>query len=158
MTKNPFFDWIKVDLSNSIPGLNSFPVDLKNTMESTRKTLQAITEAQQLAFESLQTVAQRNGEIFSQFVQDQSAIAREIANEGTPEEKIARGADLVRKAYEKTISGSREVADMLNKSTREANDIINNRVTTALKELKTTIEENPVSSQQPKSKADDQAA
>ena len=147
MTKNPFFEnWLKVDLSNPIPGFGSAPVDMKNLMESSRKTIQAITEAQQIAIESMQTIAQRQSEILSQFVQDQSAIARDIVNEGTPEEKIARSAELMRKAYEKTISGSREVADMLNKSTREATDVINNRVTNALNEIKTTVEENPVSS------------
>ncbi len=145
MTKNPFFDnWLKVDFTKSVPGFGSAPVDMKNIMESSRKTFQAITEAQQVAIESMQTIAQRQGELLSQFVQDQSAIARDIANEGTPEEKIARSAEMFSKAYEKTISSSREVADLLNKSTREASDIINNRVKGALNELKTTVEENPV--------------
>lgn len=154
MTKNPFFDnWLKMDLTNPIPGFGSAPVDVKNMMESSRKTMQAITEAQQIALESLQTIAQRQTEILSQFVQDQSAIARDIVNEGTPEEKIARSAELMRKAYEKTVSGSREVADMMSKSTREATDIINKRVTNALNEIKTTVEENPVTPSAKSSKA-----
>lgn len=145
MTKNPFFEnWLKVDLSNSVPGFASAPVDMKHMMESGRKTMQAIIEAQQVAIESLQTIAQRQTEIMSQFVQDQSAMARDIVKEGTPEEKIARSAESMRKAYEKTINGSREVADMLNKSTREASEIINKRVTNALNEIKTNVEENPV--------------
>jgi len=96
--------------------------------------------------ESLQTIAQRQGEIISQFVQDQSAVARDIATEGTPEEKVARSAELMRQNYEKTINASREVADMLGKSTREASDIINKRVTEALAEIKTSVEESPVAS------------
>ena len=144
MTKNPFFEnWLKMDMSNSIPGFSATPVDMKTIMESSRKTIQAITEAQQIAIESLQTIAQRQGEIMSQFVQDQSAIARDVANEGTPEEKIARSAELMRQTFEKTISSSREVADLLNKSTREASDIINNRVATAFDEIKTTAKEKP---------------
>lgn len=146
MTKNPFLDsWLKMDISNAIPGFGSSPVDFKTLMESSRKTIQAITEAQQVAIESFQTIAQRQGEILSQFVQDQSNIARDIVNEGTPEEKIARSAEALRKSYEKTISNSREVADLLNKSTREASDIINKRVATALNELKTTAADAPAS-------------
>ncbi|PZP54930.1 MAG: hypothetical protein DI586_08440 [Micavibrio aeruginosavorus] len=142
MTKNPFFDnWLKVDFTTPIPGFGGAPVDMKNIMESGRKTFQAITEAQQIALESMQTIAQRQTEILSQFVQDQSAIARDIANEGTPEEKIARSAELFGKAFEKTVSSSREVADILNKSAREASDIINNRVKGAINEIKTTVEE-----------------
>lgn len=145
MTKNPFFDnWLKVDFSNPLPGFGSAPVDMKNIMESSRKTMQAITEAQQIAIESMQAIAQRQSEILSQFVQDQSAIARDIVNEGTPEEKIARSAEMFSKAFEKSISSSREVADLLNKSTREASDIINNRVKVALNEIKSTVEENPI--------------
>ncbi len=147
MTKNPFFDnWLKVDLSKTLPGLASVPVDMKNIMESGRKTFQAFSEAQQVAIESFQTIAQRQAEILSQFVHDQSAIASASINEGTPEEKIARSAELVRKSYEKTISSQREVADLLSKSNREATDIINKRVATALNELKSTVEENPVTS------------
>ena len=83
MTKNPFFEnWLKVDLSNTLPGFGSAPVDMKSMMELGRKNMQAITEAQQIAFESMQAIAQRNTEIVSQFVQDQSAIARDIVNEG----------------------------------------------------------------------------
>ena len=142
MIKNPFFEnWLKSDATKSIPGFGA-PVDFSTMMESGRKTLQAITEAQQVAIESIQTIAQRQGEILSQFVQDQSAIAKDIVTEGTPEEKVARSADMMRKNYEKTINASREVADMLGKSTREASDIINKRVTAAFSELKDSVEDN----------------
>lgn len=145
MTKNPFFEnWLKSDLTKSLPGFGA-PVDMSTLMESGRKTFQALTEAQQIAIESMQTIAQRQSEILSQFVQDQSAIARDIVNEGTPEEKVARSAELMRRNYEKTINATREVADMLGKSTREASDIINKRVTAALSEIKDSVEEAPSS-------------
>lgn len=139
--KNFFEQWIKPDMTKSIPGVANMPFDMKTVMDSGRKTFQALTEAQQLAVESMQTIAQRQAEIMSQIVQDQSQIAREIINEGTPEEKIARGAELVRRAYEKTVSGMREVNDMMNKSNREATDIINKRVACALSELGNSAEE-----------------
>jgi phasin family protein len=82
---------------------------------------------------------QRQTELLSQMVQDQSEIAREIATEATPEQKIARGAELMRKSYEKTIDGAREVTDMVQKSTREAGDIISHRVANALNDIKTNV-------------------
>lgn len=145
MSRNPFFDqWLKFDATKAVPGLGSVPVDMSSFMESGRKTLQAITEAQQLTLENMQVIAERQKEIISQFVADQSALLKDIADEGTPEEKIARGADLMRKNYEKTIANSREITDLLQNSTREATDIINNRIATSLRELKTTVEESPV--------------
>lgn len=156
MTQNPFFqNWLK-----SMPNMNTSmpqtPVDMKTMMEQGRKTFQAITEAQQLCMESLQVIAQRQGEILSQIMQDQNMIAREIANEATPEQKIARGADLIRKSYEKSVVGAREVSDMMNKSVREAGDILNRRVQSALNEVKNTVvneQENETKSRSKKSSA-----
>lgn len=141
--KNFFDQWVKPEFAKSIPGVPNLTIDMKAIMEANRKTFQAWTEAQQVAVESAQTVMQRQAEILSQIVQDQSEIAREIINEGSPEDKVARGAELVRRAYEKTISGMREVSDIVNKSGREAGDIINKRVATALTEISTTIDDLP---------------
>ncbi|HNS45575.1 MAG TPA: TIGR01841 family phasin, partial [Alphaproteobacteria bacterium] len=91
--------------------------------------------------ESIQTIIQRQNEILSQMVRDNSTIAQEIINEGTPEEKIARGAELIRNAYEHTVSGFQEVGDICNKSTREACDIINRRVSDCIEEIGCTARE-----------------
>ena len=143
MTKNFFDQWMKPEFSKSIPGVNNLSFDMKAVMEAQRKNWQAFVEAQQVAAESIQTVMQRNGEIISQFVQDQSEIARKIINEGSPEEKVARGTELVKRSYEKTVSGMREVGDIVNKSGREAGEIINKRVSCALNEIADAIEEQP---------------
>lgn len=144
-TKNFFEQWMKPEFSKSIPGVNNLTFDMKAVMESNRKTWQAFAEAQQVAAESIQTALQRNGEILSQLVQDQSEIVREIITEGTPEEKVARGAELAKRAYEKTMGGMREVGDIINKSSREAGDIINKRVSSALNEITDVIEDQPSS-------------
>jgi phasin family protein len=144
MSTKTFFDqWVKPEFAKSIPGVPRLTFDMKAVLESNRKTLQALTEAQHVAVESLQSIAQRQAEILSQIVQDHSAIAREIVNQGSPEDKIARGAELARRAYEKTVTGIREVTDMANKSGREAGDIITVRVANALTEIASSIEGQP---------------
>lgn len=140
-TKNFFEQWMKPEFTKSLPGVTSMPLDMKSAMDSGRKTFQALTQAQQVAIESIQTVMQRNAEILSQIVQDNSQIARELINEGSPEEKVARGAEMVKRSYEKTVSGMREVSDIVNKSNREATDIINKRVAAALNEISDNIDE-----------------
>lgn len=142
MIKNPFFEnWLKPDASKSFPLGAAAPFDIKDTLEAGRKSFQAFTDAQQIGMESLQTVVQRQSEILTQIVKDQSEIAKEIMHEGTPEEKIARGAELIRKSYEKTVSGIREVSDIVSKSSREASEIINKRVAASLNEIKSSAEE-----------------
>ena len=157
-TKNFFDQWIKPEFAKSIPGVPNLTFDMKAVMEEQRKTIQAFTEAYQVGTESLQTMIQRNSEILSQMVQDQSQIAREIITEGSPEDKVARGAELARRAYEKTVSGLREVSDIANKSGREASDIINKRIATALNEISTTIEDLPKGSKKDAKKDGKKAA
>ena len=86
---------------------------------------------------------QRQAEILSQIVQDHSEIAREIVNQGAPEDKIVRGAELARRSYEKTVTGIREVTDMASKSSREAGDIMSGRGANALTEIASSIEGQP---------------
>lgn len=142
MVKNSFFEnWMKPELSNSFfTNIPNSPFGLKEIMESGRKSIQACTEAQQVATQSLQAIIQRQNEVLSQLMQDQSAIAKEILHEGTPEEKIARGAELIREAYEKTINNAREVSDIANKSAREALDILNDRISGCFEEIKESAE------------------
>jgi phasin family protein len=143
MTKSSFFDtWLKPDLSKSLfPTFTNAPFDLKGLMESGRKSVQAYTEAQQVATQSLQAIMQRQSEILSQMVQDQSTIVREVMTAGTPEEKIARSAELIREAYEKTIHNVKEVGDIANKSAHETINILNERVTSCFDEIKSTAED-----------------
>jgi len=132
--KTPFDAWLKPDFATTFSNPTS-AVGMKDVMESGRRSVQAYAEAQQVAAQSLQTIIQRQAEIISQIVQDNSAIAQEIINEGTPEEKIARGAELIRSAYERTVTGVQEVGDICNKSSREACDIINKRVAECFDEI-----------------------
>ena len=133
---------MKPELSKSFPtAFSASPFDMKDFMESGRKSVQAFADAQQLAIESAQTIMQRQTEIISQLVQDQTQITRQILAEGTPEEKIARGANLAREAYEKTVCGVMEVGDIASKSAREACDILNGSVAACLEEIKSSAED-----------------
>ncbi len=143
MSKNPFFEnWMKSGSNNSaFPKFPNVPFGMKEMMESSRKSIQACAEAQQIATQSFQAIMQRQSEIMSQLVQDSSAVAREVMDEGTPEEKIARSAELIREAYEKTVNNCREVGDIASKSAREAMDVLNGRIATAFEEIKSTAED-----------------
>lgn len=139
--KNLYENWLKPEFLSNFAPAAAVPGDVvKGAMESGRRSIQSCAEAQQVTMESLQTVIQRQTEIISQLVKDNSSIAQEIINEGSPEDKIARGAELIRSAYERTISGMQEVADIYNKSTKEACDIINRRVSACLEEVQSSAQ------------------
>lgn len=139
--ENPFSEFFaQNDFAKSFEQYQNLPFDLKDMLETQRRNVQAFTEAQQLAMESLQAIAQRQAEILSQVVEDNSNIAKGLLSEGTPEEKMSKNADFFKKAYERTVENMRELSEMVNKSNIEAGNIINKRVTASMNEIKHSLE------------------
>lgn len=138
MSNNDFMKFFDTELTKNLTGF-AFPFDVKSVMESQTRNMQAITEAQQLAFEGLQAVAQRQSELVSQIVQDNTALAQEVFNEATPEQKLAKQADLMKKVYEKSVRNIKEINDILAKSNQDASEVLNKRVAASLNEMKAAV-------------------
>ena len=113
-----------------------FPFDFKTMMETQRKNIQALTEANQRAFQGWQTLAQRQTEMVTQFVQDNSGMAREAFSENTPEAKFAKQTEIVKAACEKSIQNTQELAEIARQCTTEASELISQRVVASLAEIK----------------------
>ena len=139
---NPFFD---VDMSKftdvsklmaefKIPG-----VDVDSVLATQQKNIQAVTAANQLAFEGMQAVFRRQSEILRQTVEQTTAMVSELMAAGSPEEKVAKQADLVKSAYEKALANMRELAELVARSNTEAAEVISKRVSESLEELKSAV-------------------
>ncbi len=138
---NPFAEFFaQNDFAKFFDNYKSLPFDMNSFMETQRKNVQALTNAQQLAIDGLQAVAQRQSEILSQLVEDNSNLAKEMMSEGTPEEKIAKNAELFKTVYERSIKNMKDLADMINKANTEASEIINKRVTATMNEIQSSLE------------------
>ncbi len=146
--QNPFSDFFSQSFTQGFSGndftklfenYQSIPFDMKAFLETQRKNLQAISEAQQTAMEGVQALAQRQAEIISQMVEDNSSLAQGALKEGTPEEKMAQNADIFKAAYERSIENMNELSELINKSNQNATKIINKRVTASVNELKAAI-------------------
>ncbi len=146
--QNPFSDFFSTKFTQGFSGndftklfenYQSVPFDMQAFMETQRKNIQAITEAQQAAFEGVQALAHRQAEIISQMVEDNSTLAKGALSEGTPEEKMAKNADIFKAAYERSIQNMNELSELINKSNQSATKIINKRVSASVNELKAAI-------------------
>lgn len=137
---NQFFN---TDFVKGLMPANLFPFDLGAVMETQRKNLEALSEAHQVAVSHLQSIAQRQTDMLTQLVADNTEIAQQILGEGTPEEKISRQADAVRQSYERSVSNLTEMTELVTRSNREAGEIINKRVAATLDELKSGLEKAP---------------
>jgi len=127
------------DFSKFFEGYNSSPVDMKSFLETQRKNLQALSEAQKTTIEGIQAIAQRQTELLSQFVEDNSALAKQALSEGSPEDKIAQNADIFKKTYERNIGSLQEMSELISKSNQEATGILNKRVSASVNELKSAV-------------------
>ncbi|MEX2630722.1 MAG: phasin family protein [Tistlia sp.] len=143
-TGNPFLDGDFTQFSDfkkwseqfQIPGL-----DMQSLMEAQRKNLEAISQANRIAIEGAQALAQRQMEILRTTMEEASKVMSDLAAAGTPEERMAKQADLVREAFERAIANTRELAEMGAKSNTEALDLINKRVAESLTEVKGMVSE-----------------
>ena len=131
-----FMDFSKFAEQFKMPG-----VDSKALIESQRKNVEAMTQANRVALEGLQAIAQRQVEILRQAMEETTKVVREMAKPGQPAEKIATQTALVKEAYELALANARELAEMGAKSNTEAADVLAHRVSASLEELKGVLKQ-----------------
>jgi phasin family protein len=131
-----FMDFSKFTEQFKLPG-----VDSKALIESQRKNVEAMTQANRVALEGLQAIAQRQTEILRQAMEETTKVVREMAKPGQPAEKFAAQTALVKEAYELALANLRELAEMGTKSNTEAADLLAHRVSASLDELKGVLKQ-----------------
>ena len=142
---NPFSEFFTQNFSNNdfakfFESFQDAPFDTKALIETQQKNLQAISAAQQAAFEGFQSIAQRQAEIISQnctgkFSNRQRSPVRRHAGR----KKSQKNADLFKTAYERSIENLQEISDLVNTSNQNATKILNKRVTDSVNELKAAV-------------------
>ncbi len=127
-------DFTKAFSEFKIPG-----IDNNIIVESQRKNLEALAQANKLAVEGMQSVFQRQAEIMNTAMQEMQSVFKEISVAGEPQDKIAEQTDLVKSAVEKALENMKELASMAGQSNSEAFDTIHARFTESLEEVKAEV-------------------
>lgn len=122
------------DMMGAFPASN--PFDMKAIMEAQRKNMQALAEANGRVFSGWQTIAKRQAEMVSQFVEDNSTLARETMSESTPQDKFSRQAEVFQSCFKRTIENSQELSEMARRNIAEAAELLNSRVLGTFSEIK----------------------
>ena len=119
-------------------GLNMrFPMmDAEVIMQSQRRNIEVLTQANQICYEGVQAVAQRQAEIMRKSFEDCSRVVQEMAKPGDVEDRLSRQADAAKDAYAASVANMRELAELSVKSNSEAAELLNKRVTEAFDELR----------------------
>ena len=140
--KMPFgdFDFAKMfEMPKQMGDFKFAAVDMEGVVATQRKNIEALAQANQLAVESMQAIARRQSEIFRQMMEEASSAMREVMAAGSPEEKAAKQAEIVKEAFTRAVTNMRELADLVTKSQTEALEVVQKRVADSLDEIKTLV-------------------
>ncbi len=138
-TGNPFLD---ADLGNimdfgKFAEQFKFPgVDTTALIESQQRNIEAITKANQIAFEGAQAVMQRQVEIMRDTVDETTKAVQSLSTTGKPEDIWAKQAELLKQTFEHGLANMRELTELSAKANTQAADLLAHRVTDGLGELK----------------------
>ena len=104
-----------------------------------RKNVEALTAANQLAFDGVKAVAQRQAEIARKAFEEFGKVTKELTAAGTPEDKFAKHADITKAAFEEGLANLRELVDTLQKSQAEAVNVLSKRVVANIEDVKAAV-------------------
>lgn len=121
-------------ISNAQGFSRGLPYDLHSLFETQRTNLQAFAEAHQIILAGWQEAAQQQSSIFSTLWQNQTALMNLIIDEGTPEEKIVRHAEVSKKHYQHIVHEARKMQDNMTEALRNAADTLHHRAMSTLSE------------------------
>lgn len=139
MAKKPetMFD---MDITKVMSEFKLPQVDVEALVAAQRKNIETLSTANKLALEGMQAVAKRNMEIMQQTLADLTDAMKAIAAADAPQAKAAKQAELMKATYEKGMQNIRELQDMIQKMSGDTVGVLNRRVSEALDEVKTMME------------------
>ena len=126
--KNPFLEFGKLMEQFKVPG-----IDMGAVVEAQRKNIEALTQANQVAYAGMQELVRRQAEILQQtMLQWQSAMAQ---MGGANPANLAGQAEAGRQALDKAIASMRELAELAVRSQTQAWEVIQKRTQENIAEL-----------------------
>jgi phasin family protein len=105
-------------------------------LEAHRKNAVAWATANQVAFDGLQALAQRQGDLIRSAVDGCGKAAGDVLAAATLEEKTAKQADAARDIYVSAVTGFADLSDIAARANVAASDIVNARIAAAFDEFK----------------------
>ena len=133
-----FNRWVS-DFSKSFSNGKAPTVDLESLFATQRKNFEAFTSANQLAFDGVKAVAQRQAELAREAVEEFSKLAKELSVPASVEEKLVKQAEIAKSSFEQALATLREMNDTLVKSNTQAIDVVSKRVSDSFDEVKTAL-------------------
>ena len=110
--------------------------DMTRFMEQHQKNLDALARSCQTAAAGAGAVATKQREILETAVKQVAEMAKEYKPTGNPQEILAKQGEFAKKAMEAAIANTKDVAELVQKSSTEALHIIQQRMKDSFEEIR----------------------
>ena len=114
--------------------------DMTKIMEQHQKNLDAFTRSWQTAAAGASAVASKQREILEAAVKQVTEIAKEYKPTGNPQEIFAKQSEFAKKAMEAAIANTKDLAELVQKSSTEAMQIIQQRMKDSFEEIRSGLD------------------
>jgi phasin family protein len=114
--------------------------DMSKMMEHHQKNLEAMTRSWQAVAGGASEVAQKQKEIFEAAMKDMAEMAQSYKPGGNPQEVMAKQSEFAKKAMEAAIANTKDIAELVQKSSTEAFKIVQDRMKESYEEIRTSVE------------------
>jgi phasin family protein len=119
------------------------PFDMAKIMEHHQKNLEAMTKSWQAFAGGASEIAKKQRDIFEAAVKDVTAMVQEYKPGGSAQEIMAKQAEFAKKAMEAAIANTRDIAELVQKSSAEAFKIVQDRMKESYEEIRASVEKKP---------------
>jgi phasin family protein len=116
------------------------PFDMTKIMEHHQKNLEAMTKSWQAMAEGASGIANKQKEIFEAAMKDMAEMAQSYKPGGNPQDVMAKQAEFAKKAMEAAIANTKDIAELVQKSSTEAFKIVQDRMKESYEEIRTSVE------------------
>jgi phasin family protein len=110
--------------------------DMAKIMDQQQKNLDALTRSWQSAAACASAVATKQREILEAAVKQMTEMAKEYTPTGNPQEILAKQSEFAKKAMEAAIANTKDLAELVQKSSTEAMQIIQQRMKDSFEEIR----------------------
>ena len=115
--------------------------DMESLVAAHRRNMEALSAANRIALEGAQAVARRNVEIMQQTITELGkTVGTLAASTDAPHARAAQQAELLKQAYEHAVANTREISELIQRSSGEALALLNKRFAEGMDELKALVD------------------
>lgn len=118
----------------SVPG-----IDTNSLVETQRKNMELLMTTNQALLAGSQALIQRQAGMLQESIAEVTNAAKSLTTAGNPSEVSAKQVELLQAAFEKALSNSNEISNMIRDTQDSVASKVNTRITESLQELKETL-------------------